>query len=304
MKSESKNLAPNLEFSTIRDSSDTLDLRFASLPGSTKKERQLAFCTGRTEWSEKYAHLPEELKLNKNTGFTIWDHRGQGMSGGARAWIDNYDTYSKDAKTVIDKVFGNKPYNLMCHSMGGLIALNGIMKGMLSPRCLVLSSPLLGLPHRPMHPDYAYKISNVIAKIGLGHLNSRSGRHWKPPFERNLLTHSADRYQVIQNPPYPVPSATFEWVKATYEATKFILNPEFLKKLNIPILVLCGTEENVVDINAVPLWVEEARKYSQSSIDLHWIQGGLHELFYESKPIQDIACTYVMEWFNKIGFPI
>jgi alpha-beta hydrolase superfamily lysophospholipase len=155
-----------------------------------------------------------------------------------------------------------------------------------------------------MDPKYAFKISKMMTVLGLGHVNTRSGSHWKPPFERNVLTHSGEFYEVIQNSPYPVPSPTFEWVKATWEATQRILEPESLKKLTMPILVLCGTDEAVVDINAIKPWIDVARQHAKGPIDLHWIQGGRHELFYESKAYFDKARIYTKEWFNKVGFPI
>ena len=80
-----------------RDNDNCLDLRYGTYPTNNKFSKYVLFANGRTEWIEKYNYLPESLDLPKDTGFVSWDHRGQGGSGGARAMVDSYDSYSKDA---------------------------------------------------------------------------------------------------------------------------------------------------------------------------------------------------------------
>jgi lysophospholipase len=297
--------SPRLSIHTLRDPANTLDLRVGVAdPDSRQGERWLVFSAGRTEWIEKYAQFSVDMAVSPSTSYLIWDHRGQGASGGARAWIDRYETYAKDMAHVIGSTVKGKPYNLVCHSMGGLIALEALMSGLIAPRCLVLSSPLFGLPHQPMHPKLAYNISRTLTKCGLGHLSTGGGKHWKPPFEENRLTHSPQRYQIIQDCPYPVPSASFEWVAATYETTQRIFSPERLREINIPVLVMSGTSETVVDMEKVKPWVDEARKYSKATVDLVWIADGRHELLFESKPIYAQAIGHIKDWFLKIGCPV
>jgi lysophospholipase len=287
----------------IRDPSNSLDLRYGTSQNASTSSRFLVFANGRSEWLEKYASIPEDLSLAADTGFMTFDHRGQGASGGARAWIDSYDTYATDMKKIIDTAIAGKPYNLMCHSMGGLISLYGIMKGLIAPRCLVLSSPLLGMPNKPLPANIAYHTASLLTDLFMGHVHTGGGRYWRPPFEENVLTHSVERYEIIQNSPYPVPSPTFEWVRASYLATRFVSAPENIAKLRIPILILCGTEEKVVDPAVIPQWVGKA-KAAGVDVDFHWIQGGYHELLVESKPILTPVLEIIRKWFDKRGFPL
>jgi lysophospholipase len=289
---------------TIRDKSNSLDLRYACSLPDDRAIRYVVMANGRSEWLEKYAALPSDLRLGSNTGFITFDHRGQGASGGARGWIDSYNTYANDMALIIDKAANGKPYNLICHSMGGLIGLVALMKGLITPRCLVLCSPLIGMPNYPLPAPFAYRISKILTQYSLGFINSRSGRHWRRKFEENLLTRSKERYALVQNSPYPVPSPTFEWIKASYEATQVINDPENLAALNIPILVICGTEEHVVDPAAIQRWVSIASKASKSTIDFHWIHGGLHELLNERKPIYDQVVELIRSWFDRQGLPV
>lgn len=293
-----------MHIETIRDKSNTLDLRFARNKTADSASRYLVMANGRSEWLEKYQTLPADLRLGHDTGFVAFDHRGQGASGGARAWIDSYDTYASDMAIVINKTTEGKPFNLICHSMGGLVGLVATMRGFINPRCLVLSSPLIGLPNVPFPAPMSYQISKLLTRFSLGFVNSGGGRYWTHKFDENLLTRSIERYNLIQKSPYPVPSPTFEWVKASYEATQFVSQPENLQSLNIPILVLCGTEEHVVDASAIQRWVASASQHSKSLIEFHWIHGGLHELLNERKAIYDQVLNLIRSWFDKQGFPV
>lgn len=288
----------------IRDKSNSLDLRFATSENADSAKRFLVLSNGRSEWLEKYFSLPADLKVGADTAFLTFDHRGQGASGGARAWIDHYDTYAQDMASVIDKATGGKPYNLVCHSMGGLIGLYAIMKGLIKPRCVVLSSPLIGMPNTPLPAPAAYHLSNVLTKCYLGFINTGGAQYWKKSFEKNQQTHSAEKYKYIQNSPYPVPSATFAWVKASFEATQFISQPENQAKLTMPLLVLCGTDEEIVDAQALQRWAASATQNSKSDVEFHWIQDGLHELLFESKPIYEQVLSLIRGWFDKKGFPV
>lgn len=293
-----------MHIETIRDKSNTLDLRFARNKTPDLAARYLVMANGRSEWLEKYQSLPTDLRLGHDTGFVSFDHRGQGASGGARAWIDNYDTYASDMAIVVNKTTDGKPFNLLCHSMGSLVGLVATMRGLIKPRCIVLCSPLIGLPNYPFPAPMSYRISKLLTNCSLGFINSGGGRYWTDKFENNLLTRSLERYNLIQNSPYPVPSPTFEWVKASYEATQFIARPENLQALNIPVLVLCGTEEYVVDSSAIQRWVASASQHSKSVVEFHWIHGGLHELLNERKAIYDQVLNLIRSWFDKQGFPV
>lgn len=289
---------------TIRDSTNSLDLRLGVSENADSASRFLVFANGRSEWVEKYEQLPSDLNVSRDTGFLIFDHRGQGGSGGARAWIDSYDTYAADMALVIGEVTKGKPFNLVCHSMGSLISLVAIIQGLIKPRCVVLSSPLLGLPNHYMPAPAAYYTSSLLTRMSFGHVHSGAGRYWRPPFEKNVLTRSHERYQIIQHSPFPIPSPTFQWIKASYEATQFVQDKQNQSKITMPILVLCGTEERVVDPQAIQRWVTAAAQHSKGGVDFHWVQDGLHELLFESRPIYEPILQLVRSWFDQKGFPL
>lgn len=267
---------------TIRDAADELDLRYGVFfAGTGAPKRYVVFLNGRTEWLEKYCYLATDLELPKDTAFLTWDHRGQGASGGARAYVEDYEAFAKDAVRIVDEVCGDKPYVLVSHSMGGLISLYATLKGYLKPKTLVLASPLLGMPDDPVPRKLAKPIASVLNQLFLGALSSGGGSFTKIPFERNRLTHSIAHYRRMQATPYPVPGATFGWVAATFKALDYCFDPSVLARLAVPTFVLAGSEESVVDRDAFQTWVQVAAKHAQADVQLRMIPGARHELFSE-----------------------
>jgi lysophospholipase len=273
--------AEGFRFGKTRDSADVMDLRYGVLPARTTAKRFVVFLNGRTEWIEKYAYLPHDLGLPPDCGFLTFDHRGQGASGGARAFVDSYDSYARDAAKIVREQVGDLPYAVLSHSMGGLISLYATLKGQLNPALLVLSSPLLGMPTHPVPVKVAKPLSALLTLGGLGAVSSGGGSFTMEPFERNRLTHCIDRYTRMQESPYKVPGATFGWVRASFAAIAECRRPDLLAKLTAPTLVIGGTKETVVDFSAFRSFVELAAQHAPAPVKLTLIPDARHELFSE-----------------------
>ena len=289
-----------MKIDTVRDQSDSLDLRYSVTPSSAEAvSKYVVFLNGRTEWLEKYAYLPKDLGLDDRTGFLTMDHRGQGASGGARAFVDSSESYGRDSAAVINKVVGNKPYIIVAHSMGCLIALYATLKGLINPTGLVLCSPLLGLPNWPVPRILAKPTSQLLSSINLGSMHSGAGNHASHKFELNQLTHDFDKFQAIKNSPYPLASATFGWANATFLAISEVFKPENLKKLNIPVQVIVGTNETVVDPHAFQEWIKLASQHASGEIEFVAVPGGKHELLSEIPQYYDKALTAIKGFLRK-----
>lgn len=278
---------------------DGTNIRFGLCkPESEAMRRAVVFFNGRTEWIEKYDYLPELLQLPSDTGFLTIDHRGQGASDGTRAFIDSYDTFADDGAQVVAHVLGEKvPYVLMSHSMGGLISLYSVLTKKLRPQSLVLSSPLLGLPEKPIPSTIARPLSAVLSLTPLKKLSTGAGQFSKDEFVGNTLTHSKEMYEVILNTPYPLPGVAFGWVNATFKAFEVIFNPEVLKTLTVPVLVLGGQTDEVVDRKAFGSWVDLANRCAKSRVQLVMIPEAKHELLAEAPKYRDDAIEHIRQWF-------
>ncbi len=288
----------DVQIATVRDLDDTLDLRYGLTRGAAAPRRFVVFLNGRTEWLEKYHYLAPDLRLPGDCGFLTMDHRGQGASGGVRAYVDSYDTYARDTSAVIAKVCGDKPYALITHSMGGLIGLYGVLEGHLKPKTLVLSSPLLGMPNAPVPRPLARPVAAALTALRLGGVSSGAGGLGPIPFADNLYTHQAERYAAMLASPYPVGGATFGWVAATFKATLACFDPKLLATLRVPTLLLGGTKEGIVEYEAFHRWVRLASAHAAAEVQLCLVQGARHELFSEVPEYYDVATGAVRHWLK------
>ncbi len=283
---------------TVRDHKDTVNIRYG-VCGNDNADRFVFFLNGRTEWVEKYSYLPFDLKLPSNTAFVAIDHRGQGGSGGARAFVESYDDYASDLAAVVEKVAAGKPYAVVAHSMGCLIGLYAALTGKINPKCLVLSSPLFGLPDEPVPKPIAKPLSKLLTTLGFANVSSGGGNFSRSTFERNKLTHDVDLFKRMQDTPFKVPGATFGWVAATFSAVDTVFDEDRLKEFHTPTLVLAGSEEEVVDPDSIRRWVRLNSERSGLDVRYHMIAGGRHELLSEIPAIYQQAVTYIKGFFYK-----
>ena len=125
----------SFEFSHINSPTDSVKIRVAEWgadPDTAKK--RIVFVNGRNEWIEKYAHLPELLGLDPESDyFLTWDHRGQGGSEGRQSYVADYSNYASDMTVIIGDRLGDKPYQMICHSMGSLICAVALVKNQIRP---------------------------------------------------------------------------------------------------------------------------------------------------------------------------
>lgn len=295
-------IVESLQIRTTRDASGTTDLRYAVLPPKAAAKRWLVLLNGRSEWIEKYAYVAADLGLPQDCGFLTMDHRGQGASGGARAYVDSYDSYSRDVAKVINEATGGAPYAIMAHSMGGLIALYGNLVHQLTPKAMVLCSPLLGLPERPIPSPIARPLSKALTVLGLGPVSSGSGDFTANDFANNRLTHDRDRYERMKKCPYPIPGATFGWVAATFKATDYVFDPAVQSQMTAPTLVIGGTAEAVVNGGEFRRFTDLASKHAKVPVSLRLIPGAKHELLSEIpeyyEPTLTAARAFLADFFN------
>jgi alpha-beta hydrolase superfamily lysophospholipase len=106
---------------------------------------------GFDEHGGRYQHVGEALR---SEGFVLcsYDTRGQGRSGGPRAWVDRYERLMDDLGAFLDLSRARHP-GLPCflygHSMGGNEVLNFLLRRRPELAGAVATSPWLELAVRP-----------------------------------------------------------------------------------------------------------------------------------------------------------
>ncbi len=243
-------------------------------------QRYVLFLNGHGEFIEKYDYLPQDLGLAKEWGFLTLDHRGQGASDGEpRLHIDDYEQFAQDAQAVVAKIIADKPYIIVAHSMGGLIALYATMKGYLKPEKLLMSAPLFGVHNIPT------PIGRLIGNIGtqLGFAKSYFQKTiQKHKFKNNLFTYSPERFERRYQWVYKKEGETYGWIKATCKAIACVNEDAKLAKFLTPTKILYGDDERLVSKSAIRKWVKDAKKKSPAQISCEELTKTRHEIFAEA----------------------
>lgn len=251
-------------------------------PPSTAAKRFVIFINGHGEYIEKYSFLPEDLELPPEWGFVTWDHRGQGDSEGSpRLHFDDYDLVCQDGESLLQDTIGDSPYSVIAHSMGGLIALYGTMRGFFKPEKIVLSAPLFGV-QTAIPTCVARAMSFSAVSLGMGRTYFQNQLDKNPAFENNMFTYSRERFHRRCASPYRFEGVTFGWIRATLKAIDYVSADNNLAKLQTDIKVLIGDDERLVDTTAIDKWCEKAQSSSSSNIDIVRLQDTRHEILNEA----------------------
>jgi lysophospholipase len=279
---------------------DGILIRYAVMNRSSHCRRALVFSNGRTEWIEKYTEFfSQDLGIPEDVMIVAIDHRGQGDSEGSRAHATSYKDYTQDLLAVIERTCNHLPYDLICHSMGGLIGMCALLDKQIKPERFITSGPLFGLPNSPVPRIVARPLASILSSVGLNELGIGVGSFEKVKFEDNILTSDPRKWEIVKSNPFPIPGPTFGWVHATFNAIDEVFVDTKISSLTCPVLILVGEREEVVDRNSIYRWAELAKKLSQQTIAIETIADGKHELFFEGGKIYSTAIEHVKKFLTS-----
>lgn len=286
MQEDQHALGPNWRIFRVT-APDGTALRCGVYAQSENPKRYQVFSTGRGEYIEKYGYLPGDLRLDPETAFLLWDHRGQGASGGMRFHVADYDQYVEDMAFLLQEIVGPRPYTMLAHSMGSLIVLRGLLEGRIFPQRVFLSAPLLGF-RAPAMAQWVIRHFLSLAKYLSWETNRWAPYGWKQlAFEDNPFTHSPERFSVFLQTPYPSEAMTLGWISATQQAMQQVFQSHALSQLSTPIHLLLAGEDQVVENTESLRWLDLATQHAACKPTMEWVQGARHELFFEGPPYYD-----------------
>jgi acylglycerol lipase len=238
---------------------------------------------GFAEHSGRYQAVAERL-LAQGIAVCAPDHRGHGLSGGARTSVVRFADYADDLATVIERARARWPslhLVLLGHSMGGLIALDFSVRPGTNLDGLVLSAPAAC-------PGEVSK-----GKLALGRVLSRIAPNvgvLRLPLNRISRDHAVvDAYNsdalVFRTP-----------IRARLGAEMLDAMDRVdagLPAMRMPILVMQGTADGLVDPGCGPHVYERAGSPDKT---LKMYDGLWHEIFNE--PERDRVLADLTAWLQ------
>jgi lysophospholipase len=286
------------------DGPDDKSIRVAFAPYKGKKLRgSVIISPGRTEYIEKHASTAIDL-VARGFNVLIVDQRGQGWSDRltANPMAGHMDDFKKAAvhlglaiKAAGERLKG--PHLLLCHSMGGCIGLEAILNANVpSVVAAAFSAPMWGLHV----PAYARPMTKLMMAMGQDQkIAPTTPQAWKPePFEGNAITHDPAQFArnnalFLAEPALQIGGPTNGWISRAFE-TMDGFTPQRLSAVKLPILVVSGEADGVVDNNS---HVRIAGQLPHAS--LRTISSAKHELLHERKDLRDQFWGHFDAWLDS-----
>ena len=242
---------------------------------------------GFAEHSGRYLNVVNEL-VPLDYGIYADDHRGHGRSEGTRNYVDSFDQYIEDEKTLYDIIkekHPNLPIFLLGHSMGSLIVIYVIKKYEDLYKGLILSGT--GTSVGDKISGFLKTMAKVMGKIA-------PKLKISPGLEANMLSHDPEVVKAYQEDP----NVYAEKITARlgYEMlNKFESVLDVIDKFKLPLLVQCGSEDAL--IQGAEEEIKEAFKMDDQTINIY--DGLYHEVYNELEKDRKIVLKDLSNWLEK-----
>lgn len=275
---------------------DGVRLRAAHWPPAAGVPRRgtVTLMNGRTEFIEKYYEVIRDLTAR---GFAVatFDWRGQGGSdrllrNRLKGYVPDFAAYQMDLVAVMRRVVlpdCPAPHYALCHSMSAVVALESLLDGHRWFDRLVLLSPMLGINLGAGTGAARWLARLLRSPFGTSYIpGGRNRPITERPFATNPVTHDAGRYElaaemVRAHPHLALGAPTIGWLAAAFDVMDHLSQPEVIRQIRAPILILGAGEERIVSNLAIERL--SARLIAGGHA---FIPGARHELLMERDAIR------------------
>lgn len=246
---------------------------------------------GRNECIEKYFETIRDLAA-RGLGVATLDWRGQGGSDRLirdrqRGYVRSFRDYTADLEQFFEEIVlpdCRGPYYILAHSAGAVITLLAAPSMVNRVRRMVLIAPFLTLPDLPVSISTVRRVCSFFCALGLGRLYAAWGPRPRDtlPFEANKVTSDPQRYRrntriYEEYPQLALGGPTIRWLQAAAKASEAISDPDFMARVQVPLLIIAAGADQVVSTRAVEAYARSLRLGSMLMID-----GAKHEILQEA----------------------
>lgn len=298
---------------------DRVLLRTASWQPTDNLDREgqpvgtICLFQGFSECIEKYYEVITELRQR---GFVVatLDWRGQGLShrqfkGRKRGHVRSFKLYQRDLDAFIKIIVlphCPPPYYALAHSMGG----HNLFAAATGPQTeifnrILLSAPMLHLSPRNLIGFHWLRrgrsvlsnqvvsqrptrlLTGLMRKLGLGWTYvPGSSKEIISTFDGNLLTSDEKRFDrtnelYTAHPELAIAASTVSWLNSACRSMRKILKPKFIRRINVPILIVAAGLDQVVSTPAIEK-VGPMMRVGRHVV----IRGARHEILQERDEIR------------------
>lgn len=260
------------QVATIR-TRDGLDLRVARWHPLGEARGTVVICQGRAEFIEKYFETIGEL-LARKLCVVAFDWRGQGLSGRElsnrrKGHIDDFSIYERDLDALMQQIidpFCPRPWFALAHSMGGAILLSQARAGRSPFARLTMTAPMIDL-YGLHFPTLSRVTAEVLDAIGLGSAfipGGTSQARLMRAFYQNVLTRDERRYKrcadvLAVEDRLALGDPTIGWINAAFRLMKDFADPEFPRRVTVPVLVFNAGADRVVSGRAIERFAQRLK---------------------------------------------
>jgi lysophospholipase len=289
--------------------------RYALFEPSGKPHATVMIAPGRREFIEKkYDELGRRL-LDRGYRLVLFEWRGQGLSSRfldgpmrQRDHCVDFATHLEDLRSFyLNVVLQNHAGPLLVHghSLGGHLLLRWLAEDRpVDVTAAFLSAPMLGLSALPVQ-GLAQAISWMQVKWG--HLTDYAGiQHDYDArnriFQGNPLTQDPERFAIIEryfaaHPDMVVGGVTWGWMLAALRSLHIAQEPDYLPRINIPVLSLIGGKDRVTPAIELQRYL---RLIPQAETVV--IPGARHDVMNESDLYRLDAWRHIESFLGKYSF--
>ena len=238
---------------------------------------------GLGEHSGRHAVTAERIA---GAGFEAvrFDLRGSGLSGGVRQWIDRFDDYIDDTRSIIRWAQSTRaplPLFLFGHSLGGAIALR--TAALEPPKGIVLCAPAY-LPGGGVSP----------VKIFVGRIIERIFPKLRIPGSLDVAAISRDAAEIAAFRADPL-NCSFNTVRQGNEILKALAAlPEACRKITAPILIAHGDQDRLIKVEGSQILLDAIPSKDKT---LKIFPGAFHELHNDLD--REAFFSLVTDWLRQ-----
>lgn len=288
---------------------DQTRLRIGAFTPSTPCKGTVLVFPGRTEYIEKHGPTVAELA---RSGFAclVIDWRGHGLSDRLTednmiSHVDRFSDYHKDVTAMVqaaERLEMPKPWYLMGHSMGGLVGLGAMIRGLKVAAC-AFTAPLWGIPLSSLERGLAWPLTGGAKFLGKGYRYAPGSKGQRGQCyvlsvgaDGNRLTSDPERFQSLVSQARALPNMqtgapSMGWV---FESLKACRSLSKLPSPKVPCLTFCGKLDEVVDIRAME---NRMSRWSDGRFEL--IENAKHDLFSEVPSVREKVISQISEHFHN-----